>query len=126
MWREGGLVLKVDFAKAYDNVDWTLAELGCGARWITWIHSCIATATLAVLVNGSPTDFFQIEKGFRQGDALSPLLFNICVYPLSSLLNQLLLGSEPCGVKVGEDFFLNHLQFVEDMLIFCDNNMNQL
>lgn len=100
-----------------------------GAKWMSWIRSCVSTASLAVLVNGSPSAFFDIEKGLRQGDPLSPLLFNICVNGLSNMLNQLLgvLGENLfSGIKIGEGFRLNHLQFTDDRLLFCENDDFQL
>lgn len=66
--------------------------------------SQLSTTTLAVLLNGSPSEFFDIQKGLRQGDPLSPLLFNICANGTSCLLNQALEGSSPCGVDMGRDF----------------------
>jgi hypothetical protein len=44
---------------------------------------CISTAKMFVLVNGSPTEEFSLEKGLSQGDPLSPFLFNIVVQGLS-------------------------------------------
>ena len=90
------------------------------------MKSCMSTATLAVLVNGSPTDFFEIEKGLRQSDLLSPLLFNICVNGLSCLLNHLLVSRRPCGIQIGVSLSLNHLQLVDDTLIFCENDPYQV
>lgn len=74
---EGGIMLKLDLAKAYDNVErdfllGTMKAMGFGSRWLNWIRGCISSASLVVLVNGSPTYFFEIEKGLRQGDPLSP------------------------------------------------------
>lgn len=127
----GGILLKLDFAKAYDNVDWnfllgTMSEMGFGQRWITWIHGCISTGSLAFLVNGSPTNFFAIEKGLRQGDPLSPLLFNICANVLSCMLQLLLSEEVCCGYKLRERIVLNHLQFADDTLIFCEPDPGQL
>ncbi|XP_057419024.1 uncharacterized protein LOC130713256 [Lotus japonicus] len=128
---EGGLLLKVDFAKAYDQVDWDfviniLHEMHFGDKWITWMKNCISTASLAVLVNGSPTDFFAIEKGLRQGDPLSSLLFNLCANGLSCLLNQLLGNENFSGIRVSENLAINHLQFADDTLLFCKNSELQL
>ncbi|XP_057443942.1 secreted RxLR effector protein 78-like [Lotus japonicus] len=130
--RDGeGLLLKLDFAKAYDNIDWKfllnmLTEMGFGQRWIKWIQGCVSTATLAVLVNGSPTDFFAIEKGLRQGDPLSPLLFNLCVNALSCMLNLLLAEENPCGFSIVNGLAINHLQFANDTLVFCEDDASQL
>ena len=75
-----GVVCKLDIEKAYDHVNWkfllyVIKRMGFGDRWRSWIHQCISSASFAVLVNGSPTDFFPASRGLRQGDPLSPLLF---------------------------------------------------
>ncbi|XP_057432408.1 uncharacterized protein LOC130725173 [Lotus japonicus] len=103
-----------------------MKEMGFGDKWRTWIEGCISSATLAVLVNGSPTDFFHIEKGLRQGDPLSPLLFNIVGSALSCMLNILAFEQVPCGFNLGNGLVINHIQFTDDTLIFCENDVAQL
>ena len=58
--KEGGLIVKLDFEKAYDSVDHTflddlLRDMGFGSKWRLWMRYCISTPLLSVLVNGSPT-----------------------------------------------------------------------
>ena len=72
------LLLKLDFEKAFDNVNWdfliyTLKGLGCGDKWIQWINMCISSAKFSVLVKGYPKGFFSSSNGPKQGDPLSPL-----------------------------------------------------
>lgn len=49
--------------------------MGFNDKWCRWIHECLASATISVLVNGSPTEEFKVGRGLRQGDPLSPFYF---------------------------------------------------
>ncbi|GKV38651.1 hypothetical protein SLEP1_g46541 [Rubroshorea leprosula] len=74
-------IFKADFEKAYDSVNWDFLDemmrrLGFGEKWRLWIKECLQTASISVLVNGSPTEEFKMEKGLRQAHTpfLSPSL----------------------------------------------------
>jgi len=63
-------LFKLDFHKAFNSVLWeyineVMASMGFGTRWRGWIMQCISTAKMAILVNGSPTKEFSLEKGLR-------------------------------------------------------------
>ena len=54
------LVFKVDYEKAYDLVSWEfliyiLRRMGFCSKWIQWIEGCLRSASISVLVNGSPS-----------------------------------------------------------------------
>nr|GFB37596.1 hypothetical protein [Tanacetum cinerariifolium] len=92
------------------------------------IHSLKKSKNVAVLVNGSPTEFFPMKRGLRQGDPLSPFLFNI----VSEGLNVLLTKAKEAGlfspVDVGraKSFPISHLQFADDTLILCEAGRENL
>jgi len=70
-----GMIFKVDFHKAFDTVLWDYLVMGCmdfGEKWRRLIHECLCTTKLSILVNGSLSVEFQISKGIRLGDQLSP------------------------------------------------------
>ncbi|KAJ9538526.1 hypothetical protein OSB04_031259 [Centaurea solstitialis] len=66
--KKKGLLLKVDFDKAYDSVEWDflldmMKEMGFGQRWCRWVLACLKSSTVSVQVNGSPTKEFKMGRG---------------------------------------------------------------
>jgi len=57
-------------------------------KWIQWIRACLESATISVLVNGSPTKEFKPSRGLKQGDPIAPFLFLIVAQSLSGLVHQ--------------------------------------
>ncbi|GAU28621.1 hypothetical protein TSUD_55650 [Trifolium subterraneum] len=118
------MLFKVDFEKAYDSVDWgyldaVMRRMGFPTLWRKWIKECVCTATASVLVNGSPTDEFPIERGLRQGDPLSPFLFLLAVEGLHVLMEALEEHNLFTGYRVGNSapISVSHLQFADDTLL---------
>jgi len=46
------------------------------------------SATVSILVNGSPTEKFKPKRRLRQGDPLAPFLFIIVVEGLTGLMRK--------------------------------------
>ncbi|KAL6345748.1 hypothetical protein AAG906_017492 [Vitis piasezkii] len=131
----GAILCKLDIEKAYDHVDWSflltvLEKMGFGERWHRWIKWCLSTARFSVMVNGSPTGFFQSSRSLRQGDPLSPYLFIVVMEVFSCMLKKAVSGGflSPCSVRGrgGEGVQVSHLLFLDDMLIFCEAKEEQL
>lgn len=88
---EGGqqdLCVYLGLAKAFGLVNWkallsTLAAMIFSKTFIRLIHECILTISFSLLVEGEATNRFYGGRGLRQGDPLSPLLFNILMENLS-------------------------------------------
>ncbi|GJW91868.1 RNA-directed DNA polymerase, eukaryota [Tanacetum coccineum] len=73
------------------------------SKWRNWIHSCLHSAFASVLINGSPTNEFKIERGLRQGDPHSPFLFILAVEALNVALIEATSNNIFHGIKVGKD-----------------------
>jgi len=74
--KKSGVIVKVDFEKAYDSVDWKflyymLGRLGFNCKWI---KACMESTTISILVNSSPTEEFKPKRGLRQGGLSSIVL----------------------------------------------------
>jgi len=132
---EPGLLCKLDLEKAYDHVNWDfllylLHCCGFGEKWRAWIQFCISTVRFSVLVNGTPSGFFNSSRGLRQGDLLSPFLFVVVMEALSRMLSVALDQGNLIGFLVGfrepEALVVNHLMFADDTLIFCGAQEEQI
>ena len=81
---EPGIILKLDYEKAYDRVNWDfLFEI---LSWIDWIRHLVIGGYVGVNLNGEESSFFKPGKGLRQGDPISPLLFNLVGDVLTKML----------------------------------------
>ncbi|XP_071700056.1 secreted RxLR effector protein 78-like [Rutidosis leptorrhynchoides] len=105
-----GIIFKVDFEKAFDSLNWNyLLEvmkcMGFGSKWQKWIGSCLNSASISSLINGSPTPEFKLSRGVRQGDHLSPFLFIIAAEGLNILTKVavdkgMYKGVEVCSSRI--------------------------
>ena len=75
-------------------------------------------------------DFFGSTRGVRQGDPLSPLLFDIVMEVLSRMLDATAMWGQLSGFSVGNSpgtlLPVSHLLFADDRLIFCDADSHHL
>ncbi|XP_039134175.1 uncharacterized protein LOC120271557 [Dioscorea cayenensis subsp. rotundata] len=115
-------ILKVDFSKAFDSVDWDfLLELlrvrGFGSRWLGWINSILSSSKASILINGSPSGYVRYQRGLRQGDPLSPLLFVLVSDVLCTMFDNALNSHVLIGVPLGEYGSICNLYYADDLLV---------
>ncbi|XP_028193184.1 uncharacterized protein LOC114378756 [Glycine soja] len=118
------LIFKVDYEKAYDSVSWNflmymMRRMGFSPKWIKWIEGCVKSASISVLVNGSPTIEFIPQRGLRQGDPLAPFLFNIAAEGLNGLMRRAVEYNlyKPFLVSANR-VPINILQYADDTIFF--------
>ncbi|XP_071727974.1 uncharacterized protein [Rutidosis leptorrhynchoides] len=93
--------------------------MGFGDKWRKWILSCLTSASISILINGSPSHEFSIGRGVRQGDPLSPFLFILAAEGLNILTKVATDKGMFKGVEVGFDKVLVfHLQYADDTIFF--------
>ena len=68
-----GLLMLIDFQKAFDSVSWKflfsiLTAFGFKESFCKWIEVLNVNVSASILQCGKLSDFFRIERGCRQGD----------------------------------------------------------
>ena len=123
------MLCKLDIEKLYDHVNWEflmflLQQCGFSEKWRRWIRCCISTVKSFILINGCPFDFFGSSRGLRQGDPLSPFLFDIFMEALSHMLVAATAAGQFSGLTAGNAtgslMTVSHLLVADDTLVFCD------
>jgi hypothetical protein len=65
-----------------------MERLGFGRIWRDIIAGLLTTSSTQVLLNGMPGNFIHHQRGLRQGDLLSPMLFIIVMDMLNHLITK--------------------------------------
>jgi len=121
-----GVVLKLDYEKAYDRVSWDFLFEVFKTRnfspvWTNWMELLVKGGSVGVNMNGEESSFFSPGKELRQGDPISPFLFNLVVVALNRMLEKAARGGLIKGLLT--DFTPNgiiSLQYADDTIIFYD------
>ena len=118
-----GKMLAIDFQKAFDSENRnflfsTLAAFNFGSSFIQWIQTFYQNISSCVLNNGFSTGPFEIQRGVRQGDPLSPYLFIIVleVLAVSIRKNKDIQGIVVDGIEIKLELF------ADDLTVFLRND----
>ena len=126
-----GVILKIDFEKAYDKVNWSFLQQalrmkGFSADWCSLIESFVVGGSVAIKVNDNVGSYFQTKKGLRQGDPLSPMIFNIVADMLSILIERAKSDGQIEGVIPHlVDGGLSILQYADDTILFMEHDFKK-
>ena len=125
-----GFMWKVEFAKAYDSIDWcflwnALLRWGFSETWVHWVKQCVTTSTFAVLLNGRPQGgWIHPQRGIRQGCPLAPLLFILAVDALTVCTLQVCLRGALTGFQLASlPDGISLLQYANDTTFFIQGSM---
>lgn len=100
-----------------------LTHLGFPPPFINWIMCCINSTTFSVLINGFASHYFHAERGLWQGCPLSVLLFLIVMEGINRLIALANRDGWLQGLKMSDHFYLTHILFIDDILIFLNGSL---
>lgn len=118
------VVITLDLRKAFDMVSHhsmvrALRRAGAEEEFIDYVKNTYKGATTTVSCMGRNTNEIPVNRGVRQGDPLSPFLFNLVVDELIYKLEK----SEK-GLTCEDGSKLACLGYADDLVILADNTRN--
>ena len=112
----------VDFTKAYDCIDRAvlgkvLHEFGLDNNTREVYLQTLSDTSSKVKFRGTLSESFGINTGVRQGDGISPLMFNCALEKVIREWSK----QAPAGVGMGRDLRINALAFADDIAILSES-----
>ena len=128
-----GYLFKMDIEKAFDPLDhdfllFVLKKFGFVENFIHWIKVLLNKQQSCVINGGFTTQYFNLEKGARQGDPNSAYLFILALEVLFELIKN---NDDIRGITIfnhtflytsfadDSTFFLNYLLSVKNLVDTC-------
>ena len=122
-----GLLLSIDFEKAFDTVSWSfisnvLDYFNFGNSIKKWVSLFQEGSETCILQNGFMSDAFKLRRGCRQGDPISPYLFILCAEILGKMIRK---NNDIKGISInGKEFKLS--QYADDTQLILDGTEKSL
>ncbi len=109
----------IDFEKAFDSVNRNsllskLSDLQIDGKIYFAVKSIYEVTEASIKINNMKTDWFPCASGVKQGDGLSPTLFNIYINDLASQIKA--LGK---GVKFNNEE-ISILMYADDVVLLAE------
>lgn len=130
-FRKSAFCLKSDLSKAFDRMDWkfiqhTLSLHGFPPGLTSWVMACIRSAHFTILFQGRGDGFITPKRGIRQGCALSPYVFILCMNVLTTMLHNEQQAGRIQGLRLTRHAPpLTNLMYADDLLLMGCADLNE-
>ena len=95
----------------------TLGKMGIEETYLNIVKAIYETPTANIILKGQKLRTFPLRSGTRKGCPLSPLLFNIVLEVLATVIKQ---EKEIKGIQIGKEETKLSL-FADDMIVYKEN-----
>ena len=104
------------YTHAFDPVSQELlyTQRNINGRFLSLLKTIYRKTDCAVKFENYRIKFFKCSKGLRQGDPLSPSLFNLYINDIFEHINK----ENPNPVTLDQKYFFSALGYADDLVIF--------
>ena len=115
------MIISIDAEKAFDKIQHpfmikTLQKAGIEGTYLNIIKAIYDKTTANIILNGEKLKTFPLKSERRQGCPLSPLLFNIVLEVLATVIRA---EKEIKGIQIGKEVKLS--LFADDIILYIEN-----
>ena len=115
-------LVAIDFEKAFDSVSHSflhkvLKSFGFGPLFCKWVNILYNNAQSCVMNGGISTGYFDIGRGVRQGDPLSPYLFILYIEILAHMIRN---NQQVKGISFGQTE-VKQVLYADDITLFLSD-----
>ena len=94
-----------------------MKEFKIPTKLINMCKTCVQKTRSAVRIEGILSSFFENKTGLKQGEPLSPILFNLALQKVIQSLKMI-----PSAIKIGKEQ-LNILAYADDIALIGKNEI---
>jgi hypothetical protein len=77
-------------------------EFKIPTKFINMCKTCVQKTRSAVRIDGTLSSFFENKAGLKQGDSVSPILFNLALQKVIESIQMV-----PSGIEIGKGTYYN-------------------
>ena len=119
-WKFPIWMASLDLRKAFDRIEYhalfdALREQGVGDNYLALLASMYSDQTGCI--RGSKK-YFNIERGVKQGDIISPVLFNAA---LELVMRRWKIRINGSGINLGIGECLTNIRYADDLMLYASS-----
>ena len=116
------MIISIDAEKAFDKIQHpfmikTLQKMGIDRTYLNIVKAIYDKPTANIILNGEKLKAFPLRSRTRQGCPLSPLLFNMVLEVLATVIRE---GNEIKAIQIRKDK-ANLSLFADNMILYVEN-----
>jgi hypothetical protein len=119
-------IMQIDFSNAFGSVpqkliEYNMLRMGIPAEIVNPVMDIDDGCETVIVTPGGQSEPISWTSGTVQGCPLSPALFNICIEPFLSVMEQKEYRSKgfPIQVESGEEIRSNTAAYADDLLLYA-------